>query len=213
MKRRTLLGLAGAGTLAATAGCMDIVSGDTIEYRAAGATVPESVSDETGYDFVDTHEITVNEPVGMAGISRDVIATNIQTEFEKTVSIDPLGSAPAAAFSIIATPSVSILGREFNPVADMSTEEIAELIRDNYDGMGDLSYQETETHDVGGESVAVSEYLADASLDGTPIDLELLISEAVSFDDDLVLAIGAYPTLTPAEESNIRSLMAAIEPM
>lgn len=212
MNRRTVLAGMGAGMIASTAGCMEIITGDTIEYTANGAHVPESVSEETGYAFVDTHEITVDETVDVLGISRQVIANNIQTEYEKTVSVDPLGSVPAAAFSIIATPSVSILGQEFNPVADMSTEEIASLVEDNYDGMGELAYQETNSQDVGGESVDVSTYLVEASLEGTPVELELVISEAVDFDEDLVLAVGAYPTVTPEEQDNIETLMAAIEP-
>ena len=213
MKRRTILAGVGAGLLTASAGCMDIVSGETIEYEANGAQVAETVREDAGYDYVDTHEITVEESVSALGISRDVAATNIQTEYEKYVSFDPLGSVPAAAFSLVATPSVSFLGREFNPIEGMSNQEIADMIQDNYDDMGDLSYQESSTQDVGGEDVSVSEYLVEARLDGTPVELTLLVSDAVSVDDDLILAIGAYPTLTPDEETHIHSLMAGIEPV
>lgn len=212
MHRRTALTAIGTVGLSGLAGCLSFVRGEEpLEVAAGSVRVPDDVREEVGYEFVGRDDVTLDREFEVAGQSREVIVTNTQAEYEKALDLEPVGSTEAAVFTGLATPSVSVLGREFNPVDEMSTRELAEMVQDQYDEIEDISHVEDETVDINGESTTVSIYTAEATLLGDLLDIYLHVSEAVDFDDDLVIAVGAYPEIIPEEADNIRTLMNALE--
>lgn len=219
--RREALGAMGVAIIGGSAGCLDtipFVGDEPVEFEATPASVPDSTLQETGYEEQGTEEVVVERTFEAGGESQDVVVTNWQAEYDKSVDLGELGLGDqeqrAAIFTALTTPQVDVLGRTFNPVADMDAAELAEMIQDRYEGIDDLQQVGEETAPVGGQSTTVGEFETEAELAaaGTTVDLTLHIAEAVESGDDLIVAVGGYPqALRDQELDNIFALMAAVE--
>jgi len=207
MKRRTLLaGTATAGVVGLS-GCLSGVLGSVTSLESTPATVSQSALGETGYEQVGVDELVNEEEVDAAGLSDTIVVTSHITEYEKSVGIDGIAEQGTASFSVLSTPKIEIAGRTFNPVAEMSNRELIELIADNYDEIDNVEREDSETVTVLEQSVTKAQFVAEASLDGFPVDLNLHLTEAVDRDDDLLVMIGVYPRLLQSEEApNVRLL-------
>ena len=205
--------LAGVGATAATglAGCLDFITGGPAEFGASPSQVSQSVLDQTGYelDGVSDQEITREFEAG--GESREVIVTNKMAEHHKSVQLPAVGEAEAAIFTSLTSPQVDILGKDFNPIEDMSAKRIAQMVQKQYDGIASPSEESESTVTINGEETTQTKFRADAQFDGNPVELFLHITEAVELGSDFVVAVGGYPTALPGEEQSILQLMQAIE--
>lgn len=213
VNRRSVLALGGAGALAGLAGCLELVSGSEAEFSAEPVAVPEATLGETGYEVSERDRITVEEPVGAGGVDRRIVVHNELVEYVKQVTIGPLGEEDAAVFTALTSPQVRIMGREFNPIAEMDSAELADLLAESYDGFGSLDHQEDVDSTAAGEQTTVGRFETEATFAGIEeaIDVELWISQPVELDDDLLITVGAYPTLVD-ERENVLALMDAVEP-
>lgn len=214
-RRRTFLrGLAaGSVGVATIAGCLDVLAGEgPLEFAARPIGVTEAVLTDTGYELNGVHELVLEREFTVADQTREVRVTNYQTEYAKPLDMGPLGSQEAAVFTVLTTPQVRVLGREFNPVAEMSTTDLAEMVQDQYDGIRDLEHIEDTQVTIHGEPTTQSKFRARGNLVGDLITLYLHVTEAVPLDEDLAVTVGAYPELHPDEEANILRLMEAVEP-
>ncbi len=220
--RRSALALGTSALIASTAGCIasiPFIGDDPLEFSATSVAVEEPVLDETGYEEHDVEEVVIEETVEAGGETQDVIVTNWQAEYDKEVNLGDIaaavdGGTRAAVFTALTTPQVRVLGQTFNPVADMSSEELAEMVQDRYEGMQQLEQVGEETVTVSGESTTVGEFEGEATLiaEGVAIEVTLHIAEAVPSGDDLVICVGGYPTqLRDEERSNVYAMMDAID--
>ncbi|WP_436347876.1 DUF6517 family protein [Natronorubrum sp. FCH18a] len=207
MKRRTVLGGLGAAGLASLSGCLGLVGMD--EHESSPVGVAASVRDETGYAQTAIDDIVVEEEVGVSAATETISVTNYLTEHEKEVSIGPLVSQRAAVFIALTTPQIGIAGRNVNPVEDMTTEELIELVEENYDDISNISREEDDEITVLGSETTRSRFDADATFDGHEFTVDVHVSEAVETeDDDLLVTIGVYPQeLRGQEEENVLALM------
>lgn len=222
LSRRSALAVGASAVLVGTAGCVDrlpFIGDSPMEFEATPASIAPSVLDETGYEEHETDEVVIEETVEAGGQSQDIIVTNWQAEFDKAIDLAGLGLSiderhRAAVFTALTTPRISVLNRTFNPIGNMSSAELAEMVQDRYNGMGSLEAVGEETATVAGQSTRVGEFETEADLVGESvrIDLTLHIAEAVESGDDLIVGIGGYPTNSRNEERpNIFSLLEAIE--
>lgn len=174
---------------------------------------------ETGYDEHEVEEVVVEETLEAAGQTQEVIVTNKQAEYDKAID---LGESPlptdervrAAVFTALTTPQVSVLGQTFNPVADMDSEELAEMVQNQYEGVDQLEQVGEESVTIVGESTTVGEFEGEATLvpEAISTDLTLHIAEAVESGDDFLIGVGGYPTqLRDQEQSHVFSILKAIE--
>lgn len=206
MDRRTLLAGVGTGALASLSGCLSAIG--MAEHTASPAGVPQSTREETGYEQVGVDELKIEQSVGVGPLSETVVATNYQTNYEKAVELAPLGRQRAAVFTVLTTPKISLLGRDFNPVEEMDAAELVDLIADNYDGIGDVSPDGNNEITILEQSTTRSRFTAAAQFDGTDVDVDLHVTEAVDAGDDLAVTVGVYPQeLRQREEANVVSLM------
>lgn len=221
--RRGVLGASGAAFLGAVAGCTESVpflGDEPLEFAADPATVPDGTLQETGYEEHRRRDVTVERTFEVGDRTQDVVVTNRQAEYDKAVDFaaTPLPTDQrfrAAVFTVLSTPQVDILGRTFNPVADMSADELAAMVQERYGGMSALSRVGERTATVAGRSTTVGEFDAAAELlaAGLSVDLRLSVAEAVEAGEDLVVAVAAYPrAVHEVEESNVFAMMEAIEP-
>lgn len=209
MNRRTVLAGVGSIGLASLAGCLGIAGLDSHESKPAG--VEAAVRDETGYEQTKIDPIEIEEEVELGPYSETVTVTNYLTEHEKTVDMGILGEARGAVFMLLTTPQVSIAGREFNPVEEMSTTELVELVEDNYDAMGDVSHEDDEAATILEQEATMSRFTAAAEFEGQDVDVYLHATEAVETENDLLVAIAVYPQqLQSQEEPNVQDLVAGI---
>lgn len=220
--RRQALG-ATAGVLAgSTAGCLDAVPflGDSpLEFEAAAASVPDVALEDTGYEEHRIRDVIIERTFEAGGQSQDVVVTNWQSEYDRAVDLADIGVGTeqrlqAAIFVVLSTPQVDVLGRAFNPVADMDSEELAEMVQERYEGIDELQQVGEDPASVGGESTTASEFETEAELaeTGESVDLTLHITEAVESGDDLLVTIGGYPRdIQEQEKEHVFALMDAVE--
>lgn len=211
--RRRLLAGAGTAAVASLAGCLGVITGsEPLRFSASAATVPDPVLSETGYSHHRTTENTVERTFEAAGQSRTVEVTNVVAEYDRAVDIPTVGRFQAAVFAALSTPKVEVLGQSFNPVADMSTDEIARTVQERYENVRDLRRQGTSTVGILGEDAEVAEYAGRATLveGNVQVDVTLLVSEPVPAGEDFVLCLGTYPRVFDERES-ITTMMRGVE--
>lgn len=204
--RRDLLAGVGAGIAVGAAGC---TSGGA-SFGAAEATLSTSVQSDTGYSHHRTTEDTVVKEFGRFGFSRSVEVTNVVSEYDRAIEIGLLDARlQAAVFAVLSTPQVRIVGRSFNPVADMTTAEIAELIQERYDGISDVREDGSFTAPVAGESTTVTRFTAKARLVAANVGLDvyLFVSSAVEVGEDFLVTLAVHPQAHGRKEDTVRRLM------
>lgn len=214
-RRRTVLKRAaaavGAGALTSLAGCATL-TGD-VEFSANAAIVPKETLQQTGYSKYKTDKPVVERTFEAGGQSKTVKVKNVVTQYDKAVDLTGigLGSYQAAVFTTLSTPKVEVLNKTFNPVGDMSTDELAKMIQDRYDGMNIGEKESQWSASVAGSSTTVARYPAKATLTeaDAKVDIWLHLSKAVEADTDFVVTFGAYPKLLN-QKKNIQTLTNAV---
>ncbi|MEF8779416.1 MAG: DUF6517 family protein [Haloferacaceae archaeon] len=212
MNRRDVLAATGAVLTTATAGCTSLLSDEPITFEADPATVRESVVEVAGYELEGTDSQVLERTFEAAGESQTVEVTNRIATYEKGVDLGPLGELRAATFTVVSTPQVEVLGRTFNPVDDMSSEDLAERIQEQYEEIGDLEVEHEAPVTILGTETTQTKFAGEIRLEsGDRIDIYLHASDAVASGDDFVLGIGGYPQRLPGEEDRIMAMMEGIE--
>ncbi|ELZ25405.1 DUF6517 family protein [Natrinema limicola] len=207
MNRRSVLAGLGVTGLASLSGCLGLVGLD--EHESSPAGVMTTAREETGYEQTAIEPLTVEREVGPT--NETVTVTNYMTTHEKAVDMGPLGRQRGAIFNVLTTPQVSILGRELNPIEEMSTQELVTLVRQNYDGIGNIEHQDDTDVTVLEQSTTQSRFTADAEFNGQDVSVNVHITEAVEANEDLLVTIGVYPEYVQRfEESNITALTEAV---
>ena len=211
--RRRALAAAGGTALVGLAGCtaLDIATGGPAAFASGTATVGDAALSETGYELNEVTEDEQTREFDAAGSTREVRVTSRIAEYDKAVEI--LGERyQAAVFAALATPRVEVLGRAFNPIADLSTDERAALIADRYESVSGLERGSEYTTDILGTDAEVVVYAADGEIEGTgaSVELEFHVGEPVEAGADYVLPLAAFPA-SFGDGENVRSMMNGIE--
>lgn len=212
MNRRTYLGAAGCAGLASLAGCIGLLGLDNHEANPVG--VREDVRADTEYHQTGVESLGIEEDVDMQLWSETITVTNYIVEHEKRVGIEPLADERAAVFVVLSTPQITVVGQQVNPVQDMSTAQLVELVAENYDDIGAPRRLDDDEVTVLDQDVTVSTFVADARfVGGQNVEVNLHVTEAIETEDDLVVGIGVYPRqIEGRERGNIEALITAIDP-
>jgi hypothetical protein len=207
MKRRTLIAGVGAAGLTGLSGCLGVLG--LAEHESSPAGVEAAAREETGYEQIAIEALPIERDVGPT--DETVTVTNHMTKHEKSIDMGPLGSRRGAIFNVLTTPQVSILGKTLNPVGEMSTQELMDLVKSNYDGISNISRVEDSEITILEESTTKTQFAADAEFDGRSVDVDIHITEAVEAGDDLLVTIGVYPQyVRDQEEPNIETVTKAV---
>jgi len=209
MNRRELVIGVGGVAASALAGCLGVVGMD--EHEATPAGVDPAVREETGYEQTGIEEIVVEESVEV-GISEEIRVRNYLTEHEKGIDLGPIGDIQAAAFNLLTSPQISIAGREFNPIAEMSSEELVGLIEADFEGIENVEHVADSEISILEQETVESVFEADAALEaGITIDVNVHVTESVLTSNDHLVAIAVYPEeVQSQEEPNIAAMMDGI---
>jgi hypothetical protein len=210
LTRRAMLGGVAAG-ITATAGCLDVITGDEpLEFTAEPANVPESTLEETGYELVQTESPTISQEFTVAGQTRTVEVTNQVASYDKNVDLGPLGSVQAALFAVLTTPQVKVASRTFNPIDEMSNRQLLKQIASQYEGLSVGENVESEEIQQLGTTTTVEKYEATATVDEQEVPIYLLLTR-LQHGDDFVVSVGGYPRQLSGEESNQHTLIESVE--
>lgn len=211
----------GAGLVAsATAGCLDLVFGEGLNFEATPPSVAQSALDQTGYEEQEVSDHSVEREFEAAGQTRTVGLTNHHAQYDKSVDLQSLGlpvDSPgqrAAVFSAYTTPQVEVAGQDFNPIDDVSTAELIATVQNRYDGMGGLEQAGEEPATLAGTETTATEFQGDLELQGPNVTVEVTVyvTDAIASGEDFLLAVGAYPTaLASVEDDNVFTLMESVQ--
>ncbi|THE64771.1 hypothetical protein D8Y22_10970 [Salinadaptatus halalkaliphilus] len=211
--RRRLLSALAAGGLTATAGCLEDAVESVTSYSAAPAVVSPAVVEDTGYEYHDTAARVDTETV--AGASVEI--TYYVSSYVRTIEIPILGidSLEVGLFGVLSTPDVSVAGREFNPLADASRDELVDQVQQEGVDLeiGDAAGNRTVTGL--GEEIAVDTFEGTASFEGQD-ELEVFLDIAqVYHDGDYLVIVGGTPDDdrldTEAERERVDTMIGGIE--
>lgn len=212
--RRRALAVGGTLGIAGLAGCTAlefVTGGDPVEFAAEAATVSDAALEETGYESQGVSDDVITREVEAAGQTREVEVTNRIAEYDR--GVDVLGERfRAAVFSVLSTPQVEVLERTFNPIAEMDTDDLVEMLQSRYEGMSGIERVSEYTTDVVGSETEVVEYEAESELaDGGPtVDLTLHVTEPIEVGGDFVVCLGGYPQVI-SDGDGVRRLLNGVE--
>lgn len=213
-RRRLLAGVGAIGT-ASLAGCLGVLTGEeAVGFSASRAVVADATIDSSGYRESQMSSDTVTREFGAAGQTREVEVTNRIAEYDRSLTL-LTERIRGALFVVLSTPQVDILGETFNPVGDMSTDELVEMIQDRYDQIGAVSREGSRQTSLLGESHEVVTYRAEGEflpveLPVTLVELTLHISEPVAVGGDFVVCVGVHPREIDDTDA-VDSLLAGVE--
>lgn len=202
--RRGLCSLA-ALALAGSGGCLDVLSEEPARFVAPPARVADETLEETGYELGTTDERVETRTFEVAGQSREVEIVNRVAEYRRPIDMGPLGEARGAVFATLCTPAVSVLGRSFNPVEDMSNREIAAEVQSQYEELSIGSEIDRRTARILGESVTLSTFEGEATFMGVGIDVFVHTALAEG-DEEFVVVLGIHPRVLSGEKGAIVAL-------
>lgn len=195
--------------LVAGAGC-SLLSGP-VTFSASKATVPGETLDGTGYEEVRVQDQTVSRNFSVADQTKEVQVTNWIAQYERNVDVLGLGEQRAAVFAAFATPKVEVLGKSFNPIADMSSEDILRRFQNQYSSVSVGQQVGTETVTALDQDVTVKKYEGTASLSGTEVDVYIHVTEVVPHGDDYLVSLAIYPQRLDGEAETVRTLVSGLE--
>ena len=211
LSRRRLLAGVGATGAASVAGCSSL-SGP-ITFESTPPSVADAALSDTGYSHTQTTTPVVTREVSAFGLSRDIEVTNAVAEYDRAFDLGPLGLGRyrAAVFAVLSTPQISYLGQTFNPVGEMETDELAEMLQQQYRNLRNLSADGEFTATVLDTSTTVTQYAGVAVLTEAEfeVDVFVLFSEPVAHGEDFVLSVAVYPQFL-AERDHVRRLLSGV---
>ncbi|SIR84178.1 DUF6517 family protein [Natronorubrum thiooxidans] len=198
MNRRLFVATVTAGAVSASAGCLSGVLEDMIDeettFEASPIRVSETAAEEAGYEYLGTTEQTEERDFG----GQTVELTNYHTEYTRSIEL-PLegveGETEAGVFSLISTPQIRVAEEEFNPVGDLTTEELAGQIQDRYESLelGDNIGGRAIEPEGPNTMVSFDTYEATATLSGgTELDVYLDIA-LPEHDFEYLVVAAIYP--------------------
>ncbi|MFB6105291.1 MAG: DUF6517 family protein [Halobacteriaceae archaeon] len=211
VQRRTIAAVITVAVVMTTAGCGFILGSEPASFTASPATVSQQALDASGYEEVSVTPKTVSRNFSAAGQTRTVKVTNQLAQYERQIDLGPLGSRRAGVFVAFTSPSVSVLGQSFNPIADMSTQDLVTRFESQYEGLTVGSQVGSRSLSILGESRTVDKYAGTARLGGKEIDVYIEITEVFNHGSDHVVAVAIYPQQSSGSPDRVATLFEGLQ--
>ncbi|MGM0591700.1 MAG: DUF6517 family protein [Halobacteriota archaeon] len=199
-------------------GCVGGAGG--LSFTASPATIPESATTDSGFVHANTTDVTVTQPVGVAGISQNVTLRSwvsmYATADPDATEADPDGDV--AALMVVSTPDAAVAGQSVNPLSQLSNADLVSWVLSQVNGLlgensnaqfEDLEVVGTTDREILGSSTEVATFQGTVAADGESTPVRLHVA-TVSHGDDFVMAVGFHPASMDAGQ-DIIDLMDDIE--
>ncbi|OVE84382.1 DUF6517 family protein [Natronolimnobius baerhuensis] len=212
LSRRSLLGAGATGAVALTAGCLDFVRGEgPLEFEANQVVPSASALAETGYEEDEIEHKEIDEEVDI-GVEREIRASLWAGLYTKERELQGQ-TQDAGLFAAVSIPGIEVLGRSFNPLADLSGEELLEELMSQLDGEQDIdniSHEDSFGLEILGEGREVTIFGGEAEYGDEVLEVEIALTSFIH-EDDLLVLLGTHPRLLAGEAANIERLMESVE--
>ena len=211
--RRRVLATGATGALALTAGCLDFALGNgPLEIEAERAAPSNAALAETDYEEYDIGQETIEERVEVASVERGVEATIKTASYTKEIEYRGYED-DGCFFAAVSIPDVSVAGRSFSPIDDMSNAELIAEFRGELEGgdsVDDLAHRESFGLEILGDGREVDVFEGETTYADERIDVELAMS-SFAHEDDLLVLLGSYPAALAGESATVEELMESVE--
>ncbi|EMA09099.1 hypothetical protein SAMN05443574_1189 [Haloarcula vallismortis] len=188
------------GLLVVSSGCVGLITGETVEFDSAPASVGDSALEETGYEQSMADEQTIERTVTVAGQERTIRVTNHIRQYERGIDLGPVGEVNAGSFIVFSTPSASVAGQSLNPAASWSNERLVEEVASRNDQINDVQFERNRSVEALGESREVAVFSGTTSIEGQEVDV-LIHLTSFEHEGDVVVAVAVYPERIDDRES------------
>lgn len=174
-------------------------------FEASPASFENASVSEAGYEQTVSREVVRNRSVEAGGSTRDVTVVNHLRVYERQATIEPLGEQQIAAAAVFTSPSISIVGQEFNPLADAEPRRLVRqatsVAGEDLPGGGlqNVQFEETRTTTVLGTQTNLSVFTATTSIQGVSVDVFVHVAR-VKHEGDFVIVAGVFPVRFAEEE-------------
>ncbi len=215
LSRRSVLAAGATGTLALTAGCLDVVFGnEPLEFDSEQVAPSDDALTAAGYQEKEATEDTLDRTVELpGGVERDVRASIWRSVYTKDVEYAGQTSE-GAIFAGVSIPGMQVGGRSLNPLDELSNEELLdrflEQVPNDNGGISNISQEESFGLDILGDGRTVDVFVGESTLEGETIDIELKLT-SFNHEGDLLVLLGTYPKMLTAESANVEELMESAE--
>lgn len=164
---------------------------DTIEATAEPAIVGEAALAETGYEHDHSREFDVEESVEVGNERRDV---NLGNHLAAYSHIPGGTDAQTAQFSVVSSPTVSVAGRDVNPLDQLDDKQLLLMVfeQSDFEGIEDITILDDRTVTVLDDSVEVTRYEATTEVEGIDVHLHL---GSTTHEGDFITFVGMHPHL------------------
>lgn len=180
-------------------GCVDLVMGDTPTFESSEATVSESAIEESGYQLSSSDTQTITRNVSAVGQERTVRVRNHVSEYNRSMSLGPLGDRELGRFVVFTTPEIEIAGQTMNPAADWSERRVLTEVASQYAGLDDVSHEGNRTVSMLGSERSVEQFSAATTIGGEEIDVFVHVTK-FRHEGDVVVGLGVHPEQLPDEQ-------------
>ena len=180
------------GLLVVSSGCTGLITGETVEFDSAPATVSDSALKETGYEQSMADEQTLERTVTVAGQERTIRVTNHIRQYQRGIDLGPVGEVNAGRFIVFSTPSANVAGQTLNPAASWSNERLVEEVASRNDQINDVQFERNRTVEALGESREVAVFSGTTTIEGQNVDV-LIHLTSFEHEGDVVVAVAVYP--------------------
>lgn len=207
MHRRRFVASLAASSVVATAGCIGGLLDDLTTFEASPVTVSDAAADEAGYE----HERTEEDVRTREFSGEEVEVTNYVSEYRRTIDVTGLGDVDAGVFAAIASPQVSVAGKNFNPVGDWSRREIVDYVQSQYEELSVDGSAGVRNVNSLGQTVELETFEGTATI-GSTTDVDVLVDVAKpDHGGDHLVLVGIYPADVPQEEERVTTLVEGLE--
>ncbi|AEH38836.1 DUF6517 family protein [Halopiger xanaduensis] len=211
--RRSLLAAGTTSALALTAGCLDFVLGNgPLEFDAERVAPTDAAFEETGYEETQVEEQSIDETI-QAGVERDVRASMWLSLYSKARDLQG-ETIDASVFAAVSIPAIEVAGRSFNPIENMSNEELLEEVMnragDDFGSVRNIGREESFGLDILGAGREVDVFSGETEFEGRTVEVEISLT-SFAHEEDLLILVGSHPKPFAEESANLEVLMESVE--
>ncbi len=178
--------------LVVSAGCTGLLTGETIEFTAAEATVDEETLSATGYEGGEPTNQTITRNESIGGQERTVRITNRIAQYSRSGEIRGVQAPEAATFVVLSTPGAQMAGQTLNPAAGWSDRRIVDQVAQRNNDVRDIQFDENRTVQSLGESRELSVFNGTTERAGQELDVRIHVA-SFEHEGDVLIAVAVHP--------------------
>lgn len=184
------------------AGC----TGGALSFSASPATIDEAALEDANYTGQAPEQVTVNETVEVAGMSKQVTATTWTAGYS--------ANETPATLVVASTPDAKVAGQSVNPITQLTGKELLERVAQevgNTDGVNfeDIEVVQRESRQILGTQTEVTTFATTASTDQGEVPIRIHLA-SVSHEGDVIVLVGVHPERVD-ERATLLELMEATQ--